>query len=51
MGRSISHIFHGEFTESFAEHWFGFPALLIILYRIYILAKKIKTFKILTSNR
>ena len=51
IGRSISHIFHGEFTESFAEHWFGFPALLIILYRIYILTKKIKTFKILTSNR
>ncbi|MGN8058961.1 DUF2752 domain-containing protein [Pedobacter sp. 22163] len=50
IGRSISHILHGEFTESFAEHWFGFPALLIIIYRIYTLIKNKKTFKISTTN-
>lgn len=50
LGRSISHILHGELTESFSEHWFGLPALLIILYRIYTLTKK-KNYKILTTNR
>jgi hypothetical protein len=50
IGRSISHILHGEFAESFSEHWFGFPALLIIVYRIYTLIKNKKTFKISTTN-
>ncbi|WP_316807454.1 DUF2752 domain-containing protein [Pedobacter agri] len=50
LGRSISHIFHGEFGESFSQHWFGFPALLIILYRIYTLIRDKKKFKIQTTN-
>ncbi len=50
IGRSISHILHGEFTESFSEHWFGFPALLIIVYRIYTLIKNKNKFKISTTN-
>ncbi|OWK71509.1 DUF2752 domain-containing protein [Pedobacter sp. AJM] len=50
LGRSISHIFHGDFAESFAEHWFGFPALLIIVYRIYILIRNKRKFKTLTLN-
>ncbi|MCZ4224077.1 DUF2752 domain-containing protein [Pedobacter rhodius] len=39
LGRSISHILHGEFAESFSEHWLGFPALLIIVHRIVTLIK------------
>ncbi|RYD76854.1 MAG: DUF2752 domain-containing protein [Sphingobacteriales bacterium] len=50
LGRSISYIFHGEFTESFSQHWFGFPALLIILYRVYTLIKNRNKFKIHTIN-
>ncbi|SFA43539.1 Protein of unknown function [Pedobacter suwonensis] len=50
IGRSISHILHGEFTESFSEHWFGFPALLIIIYRICTLIRNKKKFKVLTTN-
>ncbi|RZK15911.1 MAG: DUF2752 domain-containing protein, partial [Pedobacter sp.] len=46
----ISHIFHGEFTESFSQHWFGFPALLIIVYRIYTLIRNKNKFRILTTN-
>ncbi|MCX2573732.1 DUF2752 domain-containing protein [Pedobacter sandarakinus] len=50
LGRAISHIFHGEFAESFAAHWFGFPALLIIVYRIYNLTIDQNKFKKLTTN-
>ncbi|WP_240618525.1 DUF2752 domain-containing protein [Pedobacter yonginense] len=50
LGRSISHILHGEFSNSFSEHWFGLPALLIILYRIYTLTYN-KNYKILTTNK
>ncbi len=50
LGRSISHILHGEFVLSFREHWFGFPALLIILYRIYRLIKNRKQIKISALN-
>ncbi|WP_131538208.1 DUF2752 domain-containing protein [Pedobacter nototheniae] len=50
LGRSISQIFHGEFSQSFKQHWFGFPALLIIFYRIYTLIKNKKQFKISPLN-
>jgi len=50
LGRSISHILHGEFTQSFKEHWFGFPALLILIYRIFTLIKNSTNNKILTTN-
>ncbi|QPH38083.1 DUF2752 domain-containing protein [Pedobacter endophyticus] len=50
LGRSISLILHGEFASSFAEHWFGLPALLIIIYRIYSLIRNNTTSKILTTN-
>lgn len=39
IGRAITHLFHGNFAESFAHHWFGIPALLIILFRIIMLIK------------
>ncbi|UKT63451.1 DUF2752 domain-containing protein [Pedobacter mucosus] len=50
LGRSIIHILHGEISESFSEHWFGLPALLIIIYRIFTLIKNRKQFKIITIN-
>jgi len=50
LGRSISHLFHGEFTESFKQHWFGIPAFIIIVCRIYTLINKNTTFKILIKK-
>lgn len=46
IGRSITQLLHGNFAESFAHHWFGLPALLIILYRIVVLIKWNKEIKI-----
>ena len=37
IGRSITQLFHGNLVESFAQHWFGLPALLIICRRIGVL--------------
>lgn len=37
IGRSISMIFHGDFTGSFNMHPLGFFALIILLYRIITL--------------
>ncbi len=34
LGHSISWLFRLNFTESFHSHFFGLPALLIILFRI-----------------
>jgi hypothetical protein len=39
LGRSISALFHGEIKESITFHWFGIPALMIIVYRIYTLSE------------
>lgn len=49
IGRSISCILNGEFEASFKQHWFGFPALLILLHRIYTLLQKIEFKKILNT--
>jgi hypothetical protein len=35
IGRSISYLFHGEIILSFKHHWFGIPALIILMYRIW----------------
>lgn len=35
LGRSISALFHANIDESLRYHWFGIPALALILYRIY----------------
>jgi hypothetical protein len=40
LGRSITAIFNTDFSASIRHHWFGIPALLIILYRIYQLSKQ-----------
>lgn len=37
LGRSISALFYGEIKESLNFHWFGIPALLVIVYRIFTL--------------
>lgn len=39
IGRSIAHLLQGDFKLSMNEHWFGLPALLIIVKRILILIK------------
>ncbi|MEJ6981139.1 DUF2752 domain-containing protein [Pedobacter sp. P351] len=40
LGRSITSVFHGDLKSSFEYHWFGIPALLILLHRIFVLSKK-----------
>ena len=40
LGRSLSHLLHGEIRQSLQFHWFGIPALLVLLYRIFILTKQ-----------
>ncbi|MDB5110411.1 MAG: hypothetical protein JWR67_1525, partial [Mucilaginibacter sp.] len=39
LGHSIAWLLHGNIKNSFHSHWIGIPALLIILYRIYILGR------------
>jgi hypothetical protein len=42
LGRSIGYILNGQFAQSIQQHWFGFPALLILMHRIYTLLQKIE---------
>lgn len=39
IGRSITQLLHGDISASLAHHWFGMPALGIILWRIVELTK------------
>jgi hypothetical protein len=39
LGHSISFLFHGDIKSSLYAHWLGIPALIVILYRIYVLGK------------
>jgi hypothetical protein len=39
LGHSISFLFHGELNSSFHAHWFGVPAVIIIVHRIYALGR------------
>lgn len=39
IGRSITQLMHGNLAESFKQHWFGLPALLIISWRIIVLIR------------
>ncbi|MFC0185541.1 DUF2752 domain-containing protein [Pseudarcicella hirudinis] len=44
LGHSISYIFHGELKKSFESHPLGIFGLIVIISRIYTLAKRtIKT--------
>ncbi len=47
LGKSISMIFHGDFTGSFNSHPLGIPALILIIKRIYQLIKN----KIILQNK
>lgn len=51
IGRAITQLLHGNVAKSLEFHWFGIPALLIILYRIIVLIRleieNYKLFKIL----
>ncbi|MEJ7779243.1 MAG: DUF2752 domain-containing protein [Daejeonella sp.] len=40
LGRSISYLMHGEIKLSFSQHWFGIPALGILIFRIVQLLNK-----------
>jgi hypothetical protein len=42
LGRSITSLFHGDISASFAHHWFGIPAVLLIAHRIYQLSIRLK---------
>jgi hypothetical protein len=39
IGHAISWLIHGDLAKSFHAHWLGVPALILIIYRIYVLAK------------
>ena len=43
IGRSITHLFHGDLQSSWKQHWFGLPALIILSYRIGTLTKRLYT--------
>ncbi|MHA4893759.1 DUF2752 domain-containing protein [Pedobacter sp. PWIIR3] len=46
IGRSITQLLHGNLSDSLKLHWFGIPALLILLYRIMVLTKiELKRFR------
>ncbi|MGN6396223.1 MAG: DUF2752 domain-containing protein [Mucilaginibacter sp.] len=39
LGHSICYLFHGDIRRSFQSHWLGIPAVIVIFYRIYSLAR------------
>lgn len=41
LGRAITSLFYGDISGSLAHHWFGIPALILIVHRIYQLAKRL----------
>lgn len=41
LGRSISSLLHFDLASAIKYHWFGIPALGILLYRIWQLSRKI----------
>jgi hypothetical protein len=41
IGHAIAFLFHGDIARSFDAHWFGIPALGIILWRIIVLSRNI----------
>lgn len=40
IGRSISSLLHFDWRASLQFHWFGIPAFLILLHRIWRLSQK-----------
>jgi len=40
LGHSVSFLLHGNLSESFHSHWFGIPATMILIHRIFTLFKQ-----------
>jgi hypothetical protein len=39
LGHAISFLFHGDIKNSFHAHWLGIPAVIVIVYRVYVLIR------------
>ncbi len=50
LGRSISYLLHGELKLSVNQHWFGIPALGILIFRIVQLLNKFHL-NLLSTNK
>jgi len=40
IGHAIAFLFKGDVAQSVSAHWFGIPALAIIMWRIYTLSRE-----------
>lgn len=50
LGRSISYFLHGDIRLSLRSHWFGIPALCILIFRIVQLFNKFLLNLLCTKN-
>ncbi len=50
IGRAMHLVMHGQINYSFSFHYFGVPALLIILYRIINLLTKKQSYTLKTNK-
>ena len=50
LGRSVAAFLRGDISLSTKYHWFGIPALAIILHRLYSLFRKFRLSLILTQR-
>lgn len=50
LGRSISYLLHGDLQLSLDSHWFGIPALCILISRIVQLLNKF-VLNLLSTNK
>nr|WP_202409366.1 DUF2752 domain-containing protein [Hufsiella arboris] len=42
LGHSIVSLLHGNIRQSFQQHWFGLPAVIILTHRIWILSNNFR---------
>lgn len=49
LGRSISHLFHGNLSESLKMHWLGIPATAMLSWRIISVFRRLLNQKHKTS--
>jgi Protein of unknown function (DUF2752) len=50
IGHAISYALHGDFAASVNAHFFGIPAVIILLHRIFVLAKNLIAGNLITTN-
>jgi hypothetical protein len=50
IGHAISYALHGDIAASVNAHFFGIPAVIILLHRIFVLAKKFIAGNLITTN-